>query len=45
MCKIEEEIERLNEDLYNAALSYSEKNTKYLDLKKTKMEEEVSFKV
>ncbi|KAK2522218.1 hypothetical protein Q9233_010579 [Columba guinea] len=44
MCKIEEEIERLNEDLYNAALSYSEKNTKYLDLKKNKTEEEVSFK-
>ncbi|XP_065689126.2 coiled-coil domain-containing protein 178 [Patagioenas fasciata] len=45
MCKIEEEIERLSEDLYNAALSYSEKNTKYLDLKKNKTEEEVSFKV
>ncbi|XP_065486174.1 coiled-coil domain-containing protein 178 [Caloenas nicobarica] len=44
MCEIEERIERLNEDLYNAALSYSEKSTKYLDLKKNKTEEEVSFK-
>ncbi|KAM9303821.1 coiled-coil domain-containing protein 178 [Morus bassanus] len=44
MCKIEEQIERLNEDLCNAELSYSEKKTKYEDLKKNKAAEVVSYK-
>ncbi|XP_050748458.1 LOW QUALITY PROTEIN: coiled-coil domain-containing protein 178 [Gymnogyps californianus] len=44
MCKIEQQIERLNEDLCNAELSYSEKKSKYEDLKKTKTAEEISYK-
>ncbi|KAM6141263.1 coiled-coil domain-containing protein 178 [Phoenicopterus ruber ruber] len=44
MCKIEQQIERLNEDLCNAELSYSEKKRKYKDLKKTKTAEEISYK-
>ncbi|KAM7122320.1 coiled-coil domain-containing protein 178 [Ciconia maguari] len=44
MCKIEQQIERLNEDLCNAELSYSERKTKYEDLKKTKTAEEISYK-
>ncbi|XP_069635349.1 coiled-coil domain-containing protein 178-like isoform X2 [Haliaeetus albicilla] len=44
MCKIEQQIERLNEDLCNAELSYSEKKRKYEDLKKTKTSEEISYK-
>ncbi|XP_052644523.1 coiled-coil domain-containing protein 178 isoform X1 [Harpia harpyja] len=44
MCKIEQQIERLNEDLCNAELSYSEKKRKYEDLKKTKTAEEISYK-
>ncbi|KAM6373731.1 coiled-coil domain-containing protein 178 [Alca torda] len=44
ICEIEEQIERLNEDLGNAELSYSEKKRKYDGLKKTKTTEEISYK-
>ncbi|XP_075600278.1 coiled-coil domain-containing protein 178 isoform X2 [Balearica regulorum gibbericeps] len=44
MCKIEQQIERLDEDLCKAELSYSEKKRKYEDLKKNKTAEEISFK-
>ncbi|XP_014792394.1 PREDICTED: coiled-coil domain-containing protein 178 [Calidris pugnax] len=42
--KLEEQIERQKEDISNAELSYNEMKTKYDDLKKTKMAEEISYK-
>uniref|UniRef100_A0A8B9S186 Coiled-coil domain-containing protein 178 n=1 Tax=Accipiter nisus TaxID=211598 RepID=A0A8B9S186_9AVES len=42
--KIEQQIKRLNEDLCNDELTYSEKKRKYEDLKKTKISEEISYK-
>ncbi|KAM6318615.1 coiled-coil domain-containing protein 178 [Aegotheles albertisi] len=44
VCEIEQQIERLNEDLCNAELSYCEKKRKYEDLKKNKTAEEISYK-
>lgn len=45
MCETEEQIEKLNEDLYNAELSYSEKKRNYGDLKTTKTAADTSYKV
>ncbi|KAM6277821.1 LOW QUALITY PROTEIN: coiled-coil domain-containing protein 178 [Spheniscus humboldti] len=42
-CKIEQQVERLNEDLCNAELSYRGKK-KYEDLKRPKTAEEISYK-
>ncbi|XP_074996820.1 coiled-coil domain-containing protein 178 [Calonectris borealis] len=44
MCKIEKQIEGLNESRCNAELSYSEKKKEYEDLKKAKTAEEISYK-
>ncbi|KAM9387413.1 coiled-coil domain-containing protein 178 [Phaethornis superciliosus] len=43
LSKIEEQIERLNEDLRYAELSYSEAKKKYEELKKNKTAEEMSY--
>ncbi|XP_030331184.1 coiled-coil domain-containing protein 178 [Strigops habroptila] len=42
--KTEQRLERLNEDVSNAELSYSEIKKKYEELKKNKITEEISFK-
>ncbi|KAM6445474.1 LOW QUALITY PROTEIN: coiled-coil domain-containing protein 178 [Rhynochetos jubatus] len=44
MCKIEQQIESLNEDIHTAELSYTEKKSMRTYLKKTKTAEEISYK-